>query len=76
MPHYDQQKANQRHRLRQERIKGIRNEMTDILNDYWERCPKSSSEERDLELKIELRLLMVHRQMEAFVREFRYLFNG
>ncbi len=75
MTDYNQQKADERHRLRQERIKKIRDELSDVLNDYWEHHPRSSAEERDLEYRIEQRLLYVHREMDDFVRDFRRMPN-
>ncbi|PIR96547.1 MAG: hypothetical protein COT92_00545 [Candidatus Doudnabacteria bacterium CG10_big_fil_rev_8_21_14_0_10_42_18] len=75
MAYYDQREADRRHRLRQGRIKKIRDELSDILNDYWDRYPRSSGEESELEYKIEERLRYVHRDMDNFVREFRYLPN-
>ncbi len=75
MAEYNQEKADARHRERRGRLQVIRNELSDILNDYYERFPESPEGERDLEYRIEERLKGVERDIDSFVREFRNLPN-
>ncbi len=68
---FDEQAATRRHRERRERLQGIRNEFTDIVNDYYDNIPESEQEERALEYRIEERLIYINRQMERFINDFR-----
>lgn len=71
MADYNQDEANGRHRERRERLQRIRDELSDIVNDYYENFPESQSQERDLEYQIEERLRRVHTEMDRFVSDFR-----
>jgi len=75
MAEYNQSQADARHKERRERLQLIRNELSDILNDYYERFPESAEGERDLEYRIEERLRAVERDIDSFVREFKNLPN-
>ena len=75
MAEYNQSQADARHKERRERLQAIRNELSGILNDYYERFPESPEGERDLEYRIEERLRAVERDIDSFVREFRNLPN-
>jgi len=75
MSEYNQERADARHRERRERLQVLRNEMSEILNDYYERFPESEAGERELEYRIEERLRRVERDIDGFVREFRNLPN-
>ncbi len=72
---YDQQDADERHRRRREMLQRMRNELSDILNDYYSDFPQSENGESDLEFRIEQRLRTLQRDMDAFIREFRNLPN-
>jgi len=71
MPHYNQDQAKKRHYERRERLQKIRNEFTDMLNDYWASFPSSEQEERNLEYRIEERLSYLHREVDRFISDFR-----
>ena len=75
MADYNQDNANRRHYERRERLQKIRNELSDIVNDYWERFPESSQGERELEYRIEERLRYVHREVDSFTYDFRNMPN-
>lgn len=68
---YNQDDANRRHRERRDRLQKIRNELSDIVNRYYDDFPESEGEERNLEYRIEERLQYVHREMDSFISDFR-----
>ena len=76
MAEYNQETADARHRERRERLQTIRNEVGDILNDYYERFPESEEGERELEYRIEERLRRVEKDIDTFLRDFRELPNS
>lgn len=71
MPDYDQREADRRHRERRDRIQRIRNEFTEMLDDYYEAFPDSEVGERELEYRIEERLVRIQREIDRFVSDFR-----
>ncbi|MCL5009273.1 MAG: hypothetical protein M1400_02950 [Patescibacteria group bacterium] len=75
MAEYNQEQADARHRERRDRLQSMRNELSDILNDYYERFPEGPEGERDLEYRIEEKLRAVERDIDSFVREFKNLPN-
>lgn len=75
MAEFNQEKADARHRERRERLQTLRNELSGILNDYYERFPESEAGERDLEYRLEERLRELERGIDDFIRDFRNLPN-
>ena len=70
MADYNQEQADARHRERRDRLQSMRNELSDILNDYYESFPENETGERDLEYRIEERLRRLEREMDAFIADF------
>ncbi len=75
MADYNQEQADARHRERRDRLQSMRNELSDVLNDYYESFPENETGERDLEYRIEERLRRLEREMDAFIADFRNLAN-
>lgn len=76
MTEYNQERADARHRERRDRLQTLRNELSDILNDYYERFPESEAGERELEYRLEERLRQLEHDIDDFVRDFRNLPNA
>lgn len=75
MSEFNQEKADARHRERRERLQALRNELSGILNDYYEHFPESEAGERELEYHLEERLRQLERGIDDFIRDFKNLSN-
>ncbi len=73
---FDQQGADRRHRERRERLQRLRNELTEMIDYYWDSFPQSSERERDLEYRIRERLRSIERGIDTFIRDFENKPNG